>query len=179
MKNTLFIAILVFSFVSVFGQKQMAPVQAGSKVQFTIKNFGIGTGGNLQGLKGTIVINPVNPSASSANVTVDVSTIDTDNDRRDTHLKTADYFEVAKYPVIRLESTSIALDPKTGNYIFNGKLTIKDVTDNISFPFSVVTNGDSYLITGRFSINRLKYHVGRESNTMGDDIGVILKVVAR
>ncbi len=179
MKNTLFIAILVFSFVSVFGQRQMTPIQAGSKVHFTIKNFGIGTGGDLQGLKGSIIINPINPSASSVNVTVDVSTIDTDNDRRDAHLKNADYFEVAKYPVMRLVSTSIILEPKSGTYVFNGKLTIKDVTDNISFPFSVAANGDSYLLTGGFSINRLKYHVGGESSTMGDNIDVALKVIAR
>ena len=179
MKNTLFIAILVFSFISVFGQKQLTPVEAGSKVHFNIKNFGIGTGGDLQGLKGTIVINPTNPSASSANVTVDVSTIDTDNSRRDSHLKNADYFEVTKYPIIRIVSSSIGFDSKTGNYIFNGKLTIKDVTENITFPFVAVPNGGGYLLTGSFSINRLKFHVGGESTTLGDNIDVTLKVVAR
>lgn len=179
MKNSLFIAFLLFSFISVFGQKKMTPVQDGSKIHFTIKNFGISTGGDLEGLKGSIVINPKKPSASSADVTVAVKTIDTNNDKRDNHLRTADYFDVDSYPVIRIVSTSIEADPKTGNYIFNGKLTIKDVTDNISFPFMVIMQGDAYLLTGDFSINRLKYHVGGESKTLGDNIDINLKVVAR
>lgn len=179
MKNSLFVVFLLFSFISVFGQKKLSPVQDGSKVHFVIKNFGINTGGDMEGLKGTIIINPTNPSASSADVTVAVKTIDTDNGKRDEHLRTVDYFDADTYPVIRLVSTSIVSDSKTGNYIFNGKLTIKDVTENISFPFMVIAQQEGYLLTGEFSIDRLQYHVGGESKTMGDNIDISMKVVAR
>ncbi len=179
MKNSLFIAVLVFSWLGVFAQKKLSPVSAGSKVHFNIKNFGIGTGGDIQGLKGSIIINPINPSASSADVTVDVKTIDTDNDRRDKHLQASDYFDVATYPQIRLVSTSIKEGAIPGNYIFNGKLTIKDVTDEISFPFTVLPQDNGYLMAGSFSFDRLKYHVGKESKTMGDNVDVTLKIIAQ
>ena len=52
-------------------------------------------------------------------VSVQVSTIDTDNEKRDKHLKTDDYFDVEKYPIIRIASTKIEGTTTRGTYIFS------------------------------------------------------------
>lgn len=179
MKNSLFLAILLFSFVSLYAQKTLTPQSDGSKIHFVIKNMGINTGGDLSNLKGTIKIDPLKPSASSVDVTVDVSTIDTDNDRRDNHLRNADYFEAAKYPVIRIVSTKIAATNTPGSFIFTGNLTIKDVTKPITFPFTAASSEAGYLFNGEFEINRLDFGVGKSSATMNDNVKVELKVFAK
>jgi polyisoprenoid-binding protein YceI len=179
MKNSLFLAILLFSFIGVFAQKTLVPTDEGSKIHFVIKNFGINTGGDLGGLKGTIKFDAQHPQVSNIDVTVQVNTIDTDNERRDKHLKNDDFFDAEKYPVIRISSTKIEGTTTASTYMFTGKLTIKDVTKEIRFPFTAVPSGNGYLFEGEFSINRLEYHVGGESATISDDVKVSLKAFAR
>ena len=179
MKKILSILVLVCVSAGVNAQKKLQPVDEGSKIHFVIKNLGINTGGDLTGLKGSIVLNNKKPSASSADVTVEVSTIDTDNERRDGHLNRPDYFDVAKFPTMRIKSTSISEGSGAGNYIFAGTLTIRDVTKAITFPFSVVPAAGNYLFTGEFAINRLDYGLGKESATMSDEVKVSLQIVAK
>ncbi len=179
MKNTLFIALLMFTAISVYAQKTLQPVDEGSKVHFVIKNLGINTGGDLQGLSGKIVLNVKNPAASSADVTVAVKTIDTDNDRRDGHLQNEDFFDAAKYPTIRIVSTKITPSGTPGTYIFTGNLTIKDVTKPLTFNFTVLPNGAAYLFAGDFDIKRSDFGLGKSGGTMSDDVSVSLKVIAK
>jgi len=179
MKNSLFLAILLFSFIGVFAQKTLVPTDEGSKIHFVIKNFGINTGGDLAGLKGTIKFDPQHPQVSDIDVTVQVNTIDTDNERRDKHLKNDDFFDAEKYPVIRINSSKIEATTTAATYMFTGNLTIKDVTREVRFPFTAKPSGAGYVFEGEFSINRLDYHVGGESATMSDDVKVSLKAFAK
>lgn len=179
MKNSLFLSFLLFSFIGVFAQKTLTPSDEGSKVHFVIKNFGINTGGDITGLKGSVNINAKNPAASSADVTAEIKTIDTDNDRRDRHLQQADFFDAAKYPTIRLKSKSIKANDRAGEYTFIGEVTMHGVTKMISFPFNVLPQIDGYLLVGDFVLNRLDFGVGKESATMGDTVEVSLKVLAK
>ena len=117
-----------------FSQQTLSPVASDSRVNFEIKNFGFGVEGSLEGMKGSIVFDPANISNSKFDVTVDVATINTDNSRRDNHLKTADFFDATKFPVIRIASTSIERTEKS--FMFVGNLTIKGVTEKIIFPFN-------------------------------------------
>jgi polyisoprenoid-binding protein YceI len=59
-----------------------------------------------------------------------------------------------------------------------GKLTIKNVTREISFPFTIVPEAGGYLFTGEFKINRIDFGVG-ESSSVSDNLTVLLKVMAR
>ena len=95
LRNFIFLTafVLIVSFVQ--AQAVYTPVDADSKVHFVIKNFGIKTGGDFTGLKGTIKFDPVNFSTSVFDVTVEATTIDTDNSSRDGHLRKSDYFDVA------------------------------------------------------------------------------------
>ncbi len=174
-------ALMVGSVISVsaLAQATIIPVSAESKVHFVIKNMGINTGGDVSGLKGSIVFNPRNPSESKFMVSADVNTVDTDNERRDAHLKNEDFFDATKYPTMSIKSTSISKTNVPGKYNFAGTLTIKDVTKPINFDFTAMPNGTGYTFEGEFAINRLTYKVGEESATMSDDIKINLKVVAK
>lgn len=176
------IFVIIFLFTTAIGISQKyTPVDNGSKVHFIIKNFGIKTGGQLSGLKGDIYFFTTDLSACRFNVSVETSTIDTDNDSRDRHLKNADYFDVAQFPQITITSTKIDKTNKTedGYYYFTGNLTIKGITKPISFPFRVQKENDSLIFTGGFSIDRLDFGVGSSSAVLSDSVNVSLLVSAK
>jgi polyisoprenoid-binding protein YceI len=163
-----------------FGQ-QYVPQDAGSKVHFIVKNFGINTGGDLTGLQGEISFAPNQIANSTFDVTVSTKTIDTDNSQRDESLIGKDYFDVKTYPEIRITSTKISATNKTstGYYYFTGNLTIKGITQPISFPFQVEKIKEDYLFTGEFEINRLLFGVGEKSMVLGNTVKIQLKVLAK
>ena len=160
-----------------FTSSDLKPVDANEAVTFAIKNFGINTNGEFKGLKGIIKWDASNPSASVFNVTVDANTINTDIDMRDSHLKKEEYFDASKYPTINFVSTSITGDQN--GYTLSGHLTIKGITKDISFPFTVTHQNDGTVFTGTFSINRKDFNVGGGSAVMGSNVDVSLKVLAR
>ena len=157
------------------------PSDEGSKVHFIIKNFGINTGGDFSGLKGQIVFSPEEVADSKFDVTVSASTIDTDNEMRDKNLASDEYFDAAKFPVIKMVSTKISKTNKTtdGFYIFTGDLTIKGVTKSISFPFQVKKISDGYLFTGNFDIDRTDFGVGEKNIVLSNKVSVSLSITAK
>ncbi len=179
MKNFTFIMAFVFCISTAYAQRTLTPTDAGSKVHFVIKNFGIKTGGDFNGLKGMIKFDPKNLAVWAFDVTVDASSINTDNSSRDGHLKKSEYFDVAKYPTIHMVSTKIQATDKPGLYTFNGNLTIKGTTKPIKFNFKVNTSGDGYLFTGGFPLNRRDFNVGGSSISMADNLTVSLSVLAK
>jgi len=84
-------------------------------------------------------------------------TISTGIKKRDEHLRTADFFNVEKYPEICFEAQEVE---KTGDgYLAKGKLTLHGVTNDVAIP--LVANGKN--IQGEFEINRFDYGLGAES----------------
>lgn len=175
---------LLVLFLSCFSvlkaQKEMIPSDNGSKVHFVIKNFGIRTGGDFSGLKGNIKFDAKTPWGSSFDVTVNASTIDTDNDTRDGHLRKEDYFDVKKYPVIRLVSTKIQGTTKAGRFQFTGNLTIKKTTKQITFQFTAEEKDGGYLFSSdNITINRRDYEVGGSSISLADELKLSISVLAK
>lgn len=156
-----------------FTSGDLKPVDTNEAVTFTIKNFGINTSGGIKGLKGIIKWDPANPSASVFNVSVDVSTINTGIEMRDSHLKKDEYFDVEKYPDINFVSTAVTASNLTGN------LTIKGVTKQVSFPFTVKPSNGGFLFEGTFSINRKDFGIGGGSVSLSNSVKINLKVQAK
>ena len=156
----------------------LVPINKESRVTFRIKNAGIAVTGSFKGLEGKIDFDPGNSSPGTIDVSIDANTIDTDNETRDAHLRKERYFDVKNYPRIHFVSTRIIRGTKAGEFILSGKLTIKNVTKNLNFPFTIKPVSDGYLFTGDFRINRRDFGVGR-SSTISKKLNVYLEVVAR
>ena len=173
------LSFLAISFAAV--SQKYKPVDDGSKVHFEIKNFRINTGGDLSGLAGDINFVSGNVADCSFNVSASVNTIDTDNGSRDKHLKSSEYFDAEKYPVITLKSTKIYPTNKTssGWYQFTGTLTMHGVTKPIAFPFRATAKGIDYLFVGGFTLNRLDYGVGKNSSVLSNTVKVSISVLAK
>jgi polyisoprenoid-binding protein YceI len=174
--------LLVASFICiscVTAQRVFTPLDADSKVQFVIKNFGIKTRGNFKGLQGTIKFLPANLAASAFEVTVDAATVDTDNESRDDHLREAEYFDAAVFKTIRLISTKIVPSTTAGRYYMFGNVTIKGVTKPVEFGFGATPKDGGYVFDGEFKINRRDFGVGGNSVSLSDNLTVSLSVLAR
>lgn len=116
----------------------MAPTQwvldpAHSEMNFKVKHMMISTvTGSFD--KFDVQIEAAQEDFSDAKIqfTADTSSINTHNDSRDKHLKTADFFDVEKFPKIKFVSDSV-FKKSDGSLVIEGQLTIKDVTKHIEF----------------------------------------------
>jgi len=97
-----------------------------SRATFTVRHAGIAkVHGTLEITEGTIVIRD-DLGASSVTATLDPATVDTRDERRDAHLRSAEFFENETFPRWTFRSTSIT--PDDGEFVIAGELTIHGVT---------------------------------------------------
>ena len=178
MFKKVFTAIALFCVVTAFGQNY-TPTDAGSKVRFVIKNFGINTGGTFEGLTGSVVFDPANLAGASFNVSVDAKSVNTDMEARDNHLRKEEYFDVEKYPKITFRSTKITTTNKEGYLFMFGVITIKNISKEISFPFQQTSKDGGVLFEGEFKLNRRDFGVGGKSFSMSDELNVELSIFAK
>lgn len=175
MKHIFLLLIITTTWKAGFAQYK--PAGQGSSVQFVIENFGFDVNGSFKGINGTINFDPQNLSNAHFDVDIDAGTVNTDNSLRDSHLRGDSYFDVKNHPRIRLESTKIEAT-KPGSYVITGKLTIKNSTQNISFPFTATPAADGYQFKGTFKINRKDFGVGGTSS-ISDELQVSLNIIAK
>ena len=112
-----------------------------SSAEFAVKHMVVATTrGGFQKISGQIQIDTTNPANSSVEATIDVNTIGTRDERRDGHLKSADFFDVENFPTIDYKST--AVHALGGNrYRVVGALTIRGVTREV--PLEVTFEGQA------------------------------------
>jgi len=103
-----------------------------SEVQFKVKHLVISTvTGSFQNFEGTVETEGDDFSDAKINFSLDVNSIDTNQEQRDGHLKSADFFDAEKYPHITFESTSVTKESDE-DYKLTGNLTIKGVTNPVT-----------------------------------------------
>lgn len=112
---------------------------AHSGVHFSIRHLMISTvRGSFPGVKGTVVYDPETPAATSINAEVDVNSIHTNDEKRDGHLKSPDFFDAATYPVMTYKSTSVTKGSE-GTYLVAGDLTLHGVTKPVNLEIEEVS----------------------------------------
>jgi polyisoprenoid-binding protein YceI len=102
-----------------------------SQVQFKVKHLVISTViGSFKTFEGELETENDDFTNASISFSLDVNSIDTNQEQRDGHLKSAEFFDAEKYPTISFKSTSFN---KSGDdYTLTGDLTIKDVTKSVT-----------------------------------------------
>jgi polyisoprenoid-binding protein YceI len=108
-----------------------------SRVEFSVKHLGIANvKGTFGSFEGQLVIENGDLATATATGSVDVATVDTNEPDRDTHLRSADFFDVETYPKMTFVSTSIT--PDGGDeFVIEGELTLHGVTQPITLKAEV------------------------------------------
>jgi len=106
---------------------------AHSHITFTVKHMMISkVRGSFSKFDAEIDADPENLTGASISFNIEVPSIDTDNEDRDNHLRSADFFDAEQYPEIRFKSTEIR-QTADGEYDVKGDLTIKGTTKQVVF----------------------------------------------
>ena len=104
---------------------------AHSSAQFSIRHMMVSNvRGEFAKLSGTVVYDPKNLKASSVEATIDATSINTHEPKRDEHLKSPDFFDVAKYPTLTFKSKKVA-KAGGGKLRVTGDLTLHGVTKEV------------------------------------------------
>jgi len=102
-----------------------------SSAQFSVRHMMISTvRGQFGGVKGKVLYDPKHPEASTLEATIDCSTVNTGTPKRDADLKTAEFFDIQHYPVMKFKSKRVEVEPE-GKLKLTGDLTINAVTREV------------------------------------------------
>lgn len=130
--HILMVALLSVATSSVWAQAvQYAIDPVHSSAQFSVRHMMVSNvRGEFAKVTGTVIYDPKNPGASSVEATIDATTINTHDPRRDEDLKGPDFFEVAKYPTLTFKSKKVEAAGE-GRLRVTGDLTIHGVTKEV------------------------------------------------
>jgi polyisoprenoid-binding protein YceI len=187
---------LLFTFLVLLGSLSSLNAQSAKKftldkdhtsINFSITHFFSSVPGRFKTFDGTLNFDEKNLANSSASFTISVPSVNTDNEKRDTHLQTEDFFDAKKYQNITFTSTSFK--KKSENlYLVTGKLTIKDVTKTVILPMKITGLVDNPWVDGSVilgvsietSIDRTNYGVGTgswaASTVVGDEVKISINM---
>lgn len=158
-----------------------------SELSFRIRHFVSRVRGTFGSWKGTIVADPQQLAESSVEVVIDASTIDTNNERRDSDLKSDDFFAVAKYPTITFVSRTVQV---AGDKLtITGDLTMRGITRPVVLEgryngIAPTPRGDRIGFEASATINRLDWgitwnRVAEGGGAMlGDDVDIEIAIEA-
>jgi len=155
-----------------------------SSISFMISHQGISDiHGRFNDFSGTIAIDSADPSKSSFALSIPIESIDTNNVKRDEHLRAPDYFNVKQFPTMSFQSTKVkAID---GGYEVTGDLTLHGVTKPVSL---TLKGGDKVVefpkgmhrigLVSTFSIARSDFGMEVEPKALGDEVSIVVGIEA-
>jgi polyisoprenoid-binding protein YceI len=150
--------------------------KAHSTATFKVRHMMANVVGQFRDFTGNINIDRANPAKSSVDFTIQSTSIDTGNGNRDEHLRSADFFDVAKFPTISFQSTSVT-KKSDSEYAVTGNLTMHGVTKAVTLPvsflgFGKTSRGEKAGFEIETTLNRKDF--GIEWNKTLDEGGLLL-----
>jgi len=190
MNRRLFTAVLsalLLTGISAFAESSTWVIDKNhSQVNFQIRHLGVSNvRGSISGVTGTVVWDDKDPSKSSVEATIDATTVSTNNEKRDTHLKSPDFFNVEKFPTLTFKSTSVT--SSDGKLQIVGDLTLTGVTKSVTLlvdgPSAPQKGTGGKMVTGFSATGTLKrsdFNFGSKfsSPVLGDDVQFTIDVEA-
>ena len=105
-----------------------------SEVSFQVRHLVTKVRGNFGDYTGTITMDAAKAENSSVEFVIKATSINTANEKRDNHLRSPDFFDVANHPDITFKSTKIVGGGASGLYQVTGNLTMRGVTKEVTLP---------------------------------------------
>ena len=154
------LSALLLTGVSAFAQSSSWTIDPNhSQVNFAIKHLQVSTvRGSISGITGNVNWDEKDPSKSSVEATINTTTLTTNNEKRDGHLKSPDFFNVEKFPTMTFKSTAVT--GASGKLQVVGDLTLAGVTKSVTLDVDGPTPPQKglggKLVTGFSATGKLK-----------------------
>ena len=136
--------------------------------------------GRFDDVRGTISFDEASPTSSSVEVQIKADSVDTHDGKRDSHLKSPDFFNAAKYPTLSFKSKSFA---KSGDNAFDvsGDLTVHGETKPVTVKFektgaAKTQVGERIGFETTFTIKRSEYGIAFMPDGLGEDVRIIISL---
>ncbi|MEQ1764743.1 MAG: YceI family protein [Pyrinomonadaceae bacterium] len=154
-----------------------------SKVEFTGSKVTGKHEGGFKTFSGTIDLVNSKPVESGVSVDIDAASVYVDDEKLATHLKSADFFDVEKFPKATFKSTKIEADAAKGAdaYTVTGDFNLHGVTKSISFPATIKAGADTVDVNAEFAVNRKDFgivYAGKADDLIRDDVVIKLTLKA-
>lgn len=163
---------------------------AHSNVQFKVRHLGISTVvGNFNEFSGEIHYDPENVEATTASATIQIQSVDTNDAKRDNHLRSADFFDAENHPTMTFEGTKVSDVTKDG-FKLHGDLTIRGITKPVVLDvetLGVIQDPWGSMRAGfsaRTSVDRKDFNVNWNSVldngglVVGNNVDIVLEIEA-
>ena len=158
---------------------------SGSKIGFSVRQFLGTTQGKFTNFSGSIEVDREHPENSSVTAQIEARSIDTQIKKRDDHLRSAEFFDVQKFPRITFKSRSVKrTGPQSGDIL--GDLTMHDVTKPVTLNVVVNKVGqnpldriDSAGFSARGTLKRSDFGMTTYLGAIGDDVDLIIEIEAK
>lgn len=160
-----------------------------AEIRFEVTHILTVVSGHFNKFEGNIDFHPDRPENGKIQFTVSVNSVDTNNGKRDNHLRSKDFFHADKFPEMTFVSDRIS-KIASGRYLLEGMLTVKDVSKKIKTEFEYLAPKPHPFAKGKkvsgfvtdFTLNRLDYAVGNgkflKMGVVGRDVHVTIAVEA-
>ncbi len=152
-----------------------------SKVEFTGSKVTGKHEGGFKAFTGTIDLVNAKPEESSVTVDIDMKSVFADDEKLAGHLKSADFFDVEKFPKANFTSTKIVADAAkgAGNYTVTGDFDLHGQKKTITFPAKITVTDLDVAVEAEFSINRKDFgivYAGKTDDLIRDDVVIRLNL---
>lgn len=152
-----------------------------SKVEFTGSKVTGKHDGGFKAFTGTIDLVNAKPEESGVTVEIDTNSLYSDSEDLTGHLKSPDFFDVAKFPKANFTSTKIVADSAkgAGNYTVTGDFDLHGQKKAITFPAKITVTDADVAVESEFSINRKDFgivYAGKTDDLIRDDVVIRLNL---
>jgi polyisoprenoid-binding protein YceI len=154
--------------------------QSSSKVEWIGSKVTGKHEGGFKAFTGTVSLVDGAPEKSSVTVDIDTDSLFSDAEKLVGHLKSPDFFDVAKFPKATFASTAVKAGGEKGaSHTVTGNLTLHGVTKSVSFPATIKTNPSGVDVDAEFAINRKDFglvYAGKPDDLIRDDVVIKLTI---
>lgn len=150
-----------------------------SKIEFVASKVTRSHQGSFKQFTGKIELVPNNIPESRVSINIDTASVETDDPQLTGHLKTPDFFDVAKNPKATFESTKIEPGNSGSNYTITGNFDLHGVKKSITFPANIQVTADSAAVDAEFAINRKDFgivYAGKADDLIRDAVVIKLNL---
>jgi polyisoprenoid-binding protein YceI len=152
-----------------------------SKIEFVASKVTGSHNGSFKDFSGFIEY-AGQPEKSHVTITINTASVMTDTDQLTEHLKTADFFDVAKFPQATFTSTETKAGGEKGaSHTITGNFQLHGVTKSITFPANITVTPEAITVESSFSINRKDFGInysGPANNLIRDEVVITLQIKA-
>ena len=152
-----------------------------SKIEFTGSKVTGKHDGGFKTFTGYFTVKDGKPVGNDHKVTIEMASTFADAEKLTTHLKSADFFDVEKYPQTTFDTIEVKETSPT-SYTVSGNFTLHGVKKNISFPAEVSKDGDNVKIKASFDIKRKDFgivYAGKADDLIRDEVVIRLDLEAK